>query len=92
MIVLWIHESDVKAMIGKAEVAFHPFGHVKVESSWQNLSNKLCLFNTNVKSMLLNGAEPPRTNKTTPRWIRAAKNVENTPTKQPVDLQLLLQK
>ena len=44
-------EADVKTRINKAKAAFHILRNVEVQGNWQN--KKCCLFNTNVKSVLL---------------------------------------
>ena len=57
-------EADVKTRIGKARAAFHILRNV-----WKSMvigkTTKIRLFNTNVKSVLLHGAETWRMNKTT---------------------------
>ena len=53
-------EADVKAMIGKARVAF-----LQLKNIWNyyviSLKNKIKIFNTNVKAVFLYGAETWRT-------------------------------
>ena len=57
-------ETDVKKRISKARVAFH-----LLRTVWKSKvigdTTKIRLFNTNVKSVLLDGAETWRINKTT---------------------------
>ena len=57
-------DSDVKARIGKARAAFTQLKNIWT-SRELSLSTKMRLFNSNVKSVLLYGAETSRTTKTT---------------------------
>ena len=57
-------EADVKKRISKARVAFHLLRNVW-KSKIIGETTKIRLFNTNVKSVLLYGAETWRINKTT---------------------------
>ncbi len=62
-------DADVKARIGKARVAF-----IQLKNIWASreltLTTKIRLFNSNVKSVLLYGAETWRTTKVTNRKIQ----------------------
>ncbi|CAH2315796.1 Hypothetical predicted protein [Pelobates cultripes] len=62
-------DADVKARIGKARVAF-----IQLKNIWASieltLTTKIRLFNSNVKSVLLYGAETWRKTKTTNRRIQ----------------------
>ena len=62
-------EADVKARIGKARVAF-----LQLKNIWNSnvlsLKNKIRIFNTNVKAVLLYGAETWRTIVTTTKRIQ----------------------
>ena len=62
-------EVDVKKRISKARAAFHILRNV-----WKSMiigkTTKIRLFNTNVKSVLLYGAETWRMNKTTLKRMR----------------------
>ena len=66
-------EADVKKRISKARVAFHLLRNV-----WRSKvigeTTKIRLFNTNVKSVLLYGAETWRINKTTLKRIQTFVN------------------
>lgn len=62
-------DADVKARIGKARAAF-----IQLKNIWTSrdlsLTTKIRLFNSNVKSVLLYGAETWRTTKTTTRKVQ----------------------
>ncbi|KAK7095931.1 hypothetical protein V1264_005285 [Littorina saxatilis] len=62
-------DADVKARIGKARAAF-----IQLKNIWNSrqlsLTTKIRLFNSNVKSVLLYGAETWRTTKTTIRKVQ----------------------
>ena len=62
-------DADVKARIGKARAAF-----IQLKNIWTSkelsLTTKIRLFNSNVKSVLLYGAETWRTTKTTIRKVQ----------------------
>ncbi|XP_028649227.2 LOW QUALITY PROTEIN: uncharacterized protein LOC114645554 [Erpetoichthys calabaricus] len=66
-------DTDVKARIGKARAAF-----IQLKNIWASreltLTTKIRLFNTNVKSVLLYGAETWRTTKNTTRRIQTFTN------------------
>jgi hypothetical protein len=66
-------EADVKARIGKARAAF-----IQLKNIWTSrelsLTTKIRLFNSNVKSVLLYGAETWRTTKTTIRKVQTFTN------------------
>ena len=76
-------EADAKTRISKARAAFHILRNVW-KSSVIGKPTKIPLFNTNVKSVLLYGAETWRMNKTTLKRIPAfvnqclRKNIRNT--------------
>ncbi|KAI0235174.1 hypothetical protein LSAT2_014355 [Lamellibrachia satsuma] len=66
-------EADVKKRISKARVAFHLLRNVW-KSKVIGETTKIRLFNTNVKSVLLYGAETRRINKTTLKRIQTFVN------------------
>ena len=66
-------EADVKTRIGKARTAFHILRNVW-KSRIIGKTTKIRLFNTNVKSVLLYGAETWRINKTTLKRIQTFVN------------------
>ena len=66
-------KADVKTRISKAIVAFHSFINVW-KSRVIGKTTKIRLFNTNVKSVLLYGAETWRMNKTTLKRIQTFVN------------------
>ena len=76
-------EADVKTIIRKARAAFHILRNVW-KSRIIGKTTKIRLFNTNVKSVLLHGAETWRMNKTTLERIQTfvnqclRKNIRNT--------------
>ena len=66
-------EANVKAMIGKVRVAF-----LQLKNIWNSnvlsLKNKIWIFNTTVKAVLLYGAETWRTTVTTTKRIQTFVN------------------
>ena len=66
-------EADVKTRISKARAAFHILRNVW-KSRVIGKTTKIRLFNTNVKSVLLYGAETWRMNKTTLKMIQTFVN------------------
>ena len=66
-------EADVKTKISKARAAFHILRNVW-KSRIIGKTTKISLFNTNVKSVLLYGAETWRMNKTTLNRIQTFVN------------------
>ena len=66
-------EADVKTRIGKASAVFHILRNVW-KSRVIGKTTKIRLFNTNVKSVLLYGAETWRMNKTTLKRIQTFVN------------------
>ena len=64
-------EADVTTIISKARAAFHILRNVW-KSRVIGKTTKICLFNTNVKSVLLYGAETLRMNKSTLKRIQTS--------------------
>ena len=65
-------EADVKASIGKARVAFLPLKNIWNPTTFAE--NKVRIFNTNIKTVLLYGAETRRTTVITTKRIQTVVN------------------